>query len=336
MSSGRSPSRGEYRGFYVALPDDPDFQTLSGVARAVFYPLKLKLGLAGIAVFYPEMLPALTGFSLEETTAALEELRAAEWIRSERNVYWVRNGLRFDPAQPLRSPNQRKAIDDYLATLPRVQIVNDFAAYYGLDLPFPAPPSSRNGNPSERVPEGFGDHSEALKTETDTDTDSLLAAGAHTREVDQDQDHNDGVPPPSPEVPSSELVRKIIAAANAGMRANEHIDQQTLRPLLANHGPSVQVVADWQVAGIPLERILEVIEARCAAFGPTEGSPQINSLKYFDKPVREAHEKATTGGNHGAGSGGGKQRRRGRAALAAAAAPAGPGAERGQVWDDDD
>lgn len=131
--------KGEYRGVYVALTDDPDFQDLSACARLCFFVLKLKLGRAGIAVFYPETLPRQTGFAAKECEAALDELRASGWLLSERTVFWLRNGLRFDPSDPLRVPMQRRGIEQHLAALPKFRIVLEMARYYGLTEPFTRP-----------------------------------------------------------------------------------------------------------------------------------------------------------------------------------------------------
>jgi hypothetical protein len=147
--------KGEFRGIYVALVDDPEFQDLSADARAVFYPLKLKLGKSGIAVFYEESLPRLTGMPSERVRDAIRELSEANWLHVERNVFWLRNGLRYDPSNPLQQPNHRKAIEAHLTTLPKLQIVNDFAVHYGLVEPFDITP--------KRAPEPMpsGCHSDA-------------------------------------------------------------------------------------------------------------------------------------------------------------------------------
>lgn len=142
--------RGEYRAIFEALVDSAEFQALSATARACFWPLKLKLGRAGIAVFYVQMLPQLTGFPERICEGAVEELRRSfeppsegvngtferAWLFVEGNVFWLRNGLKFDPTQPLASENGRKSIIRYLQTLPKLNIVNRFALYYNL-LPIP-------------------------------------------------------------------------------------------------------------------------------------------------------------------------------------------------------
>ncbi len=166
--------KGEYRGIYVALPDSWEFQQLSADARAIFYPLKLKLGKAGIDAFYPEVLPRLTGIPFEGVSKALQELEEKRWLIVEQNIYWIRNGLRFEPNMPLSNTNGRKGIANHLKTLPNLAIVRDFARYYDLgdvfEIPAEATPSEGGSKPLR-----------ATETETETETD-IPPGVAHARE----------------------------------------------------------------------------------------------------------------------------------------------------------
>lgn len=153
QNNKKRPDRGEYRGVFVALADDPDFQDLSIEAQWVFFILKLRLGRAGIDVFYPAALAEQYGKGIRNPSAnpsanpssnplervgeAVDELVAEGWVLRQRNVYWIRNGLRHDPAEPLKSPNMRTGIEQHLKTLPKLDIVNEMARYYGLTPPFP-------------------------------------------------------------------------------------------------------------------------------------------------------------------------------------------------------
>ncbi|MBA3969429.1 MAG: hypothetical protein H0X52_04945 [Gemmatimonadetes bacterium] len=100
--------RGEFRGIYTALVDSPEFQSLSADARLVLFVLKLALGKTGIAVLYPGSLPDRVGLPLERITAALDQLHQENWLQSERNVYWLRNGLRFEPSGPGKFASRRE------------------------------------------------------------------------------------------------------------------------------------------------------------------------------------------------------------------------------------
>lgn len=184
--AGKKREKGEYRALYAALPDDPDFQDLSGVARAAFYPLKLKLGIGGIGVFYTDTLPRFTGFTLAQTDAAVAELERGDWIRRERNVIWIRNGLRHDPLEPLASPNGRKGVEHFLRSLPKLAIVNEFARYYGLPVLYPdvagaeAPYQAPTEAPSQGDTPPLGQHGvrktedgEHLSVSIETDEPSI-------------------------------------------------------------------------------------------------------------------------------------------------------------------
>lgn len=132
-----SEERGEFRGIYVALIDDPDFQLLGAYARWTFMVLKLNLGKAGIGVCYPGSLVDPIGIPLEMVSSAIDELFHGGWIAVERNVVWIRNGLRFEPSLSLNNDNHRASIEKHIRGLPKLGIVNDYAEYYGLSVPYP-------------------------------------------------------------------------------------------------------------------------------------------------------------------------------------------------------
>lgn len=148
-----SEERGEWRGIYVALLDSPEWQALSAQARSVFLVLKMKLGKSGIGVFYPEALPRLTGFSGPECDAALDELCDGiamvsgyyrdggsnheidvpdAWVLRDGPLFWIRNGLRFEPGVNLANANHRKGILLHLKTLPKSPLLRAFSRYYGI------------------------------------------------------------------------------------------------------------------------------------------------------------------------------------------------------------
>jgi hypothetical protein len=137
-----SNDRGEFRGIYTALIDSQEFQDLSADARLVLFVLKLSLGKSGIAVLYPGILPDRTGLPMERVSDALDELHESGWLRSEKNVFWLRNGLRFEPGEPISSPNGRKGIENHLRAFPKLPMVAEFARYYALEPPFADPPET--------------------------------------------------------------------------------------------------------------------------------------------------------------------------------------------------
>ncbi len=131
--------RGEWRGIYTVLPDTPEFQDLGPEPQLLWFHLKLRLGAAGI-----DTLPAAeyvlsdaTGIPPEGVRDGIAILSDRGWLRRERNVFWLRNALKFEPSRNLGNENHRKSIQSHIMGLPKLAVVNDFAAYYELDPPFP-------------------------------------------------------------------------------------------------------------------------------------------------------------------------------------------------------
>jgi hypothetical protein len=206
--------RGEYRCIYTALVDDPDFQELSADARALFYPLKLKLGRAGIDVFYAESLPTLSGIPSERVREGLAELSEGGWLRIERNVFWLRNALRFDPAKTLQQPNQRTSIQKHIATLPKLAIVNDFAEYYDLAKPFTDKPKTKgSAKGSERVREGQPIREEGVGS-TEEERTTKQQAGAE--EIGSGEEVLNGLPPVPPDG-EADRNRRTVASMEFGV-----------------------------------------------------------------------------------------------------------------------
>ncbi|MGH7649941.1 MAG: hypothetical protein ACREND_17660 [Gemmatimonadaceae bacterium] len=122
--------RGEFRPIYTVLLDGPDFQGLGPDARYTFLVCKLSLGAAGIGVLYSGTLAARTGLTEDRVATALDELVAAGWIRRERNVAWVVDGLRFEPSMSAGSATQRRHIQRHVAGLPRTTLIDAYRERY--------------------------------------------------------------------------------------------------------------------------------------------------------------------------------------------------------------
>ena len=124
--------RGEYRGIYTVLIESPEYLALKTHARLMLFVLKLKLGPSGIGVI-PGMIGALaeaTGCNALQTADALSELEATGWVKTEGNVAWVINGLKYEPAISGKNANHRSSVLTYLNTLPRLKIVDEFRRHY--------------------------------------------------------------------------------------------------------------------------------------------------------------------------------------------------------------
>jgi hypothetical protein len=106
----------------------------------VFQTLKLKLGPYGIGVFYATVLQEYhRKATADELKSALEELErekpsgSPSWIRRERTLIWIRNGLRFDPALSMSNPNHKKGALRHALALPSKTLCAEFIAYYELE-----------------------------------------------------------------------------------------------------------------------------------------------------------------------------------------------------------
>lgn len=133
-------ARGDYRPIYSVLPDSPEFEVLGLRAGMLLYTVKLSLGPAGIGVLSTDTLCHRSKLQVDEFEAARAELVHHRWILVERRIWWLRNGLRFEPTLSLKNDNHRASVEGYIRGLPKQEIVNRFAYYYGLDLPFPEVP----------------------------------------------------------------------------------------------------------------------------------------------------------------------------------------------------
>lgn len=131
--------RGDYRGIYTVLTETPEFQDLPPEAQLVWFHLKLKLGASGIDVLdaAEAVISERSGIPSEGVADAIEILSTRGWLARDRNVLWLRNALRFEPSRNLKNDNHKKSILAHLQSLPKRKIVNDFAKYYKIELPFP-------------------------------------------------------------------------------------------------------------------------------------------------------------------------------------------------------
>lgn len=131
-------NRGEYRAIYAVLLDSPEFIALSPEAQLVFFHLKLRLGASGIAVIYlPVLEQAIPQECLTKGLTELRQGREKAWLFVDGNVFWLRNGLRYNASLSMAHERHRKGIQAHLSSLPKLRIANSFARYYGLEEPFP-------------------------------------------------------------------------------------------------------------------------------------------------------------------------------------------------------
>lgn len=124
--------RGESRSIYVALIHGPSFLALSKWARALFYPVKLRLGPLGISPVPGAVgvFSELTGMTFEEVQSARDELHATNWVRTESTVWWLIRGLEFEPGLDVKNVNHRIFVQREWLKLPNLKIRAEFAANY--------------------------------------------------------------------------------------------------------------------------------------------------------------------------------------------------------------
>lgn len=128
--------RGEYFALYASFFDDPDVHALEHLAFRVLVTLKGALGAAGIGVVYDGVLAERCHCSIPELHAAYVELEARKesggegWIRRERNVVWLVNGLRYSPTLRASDRKHRTFVQRLLAPLGTRSIVAEFRARY--------------------------------------------------------------------------------------------------------------------------------------------------------------------------------------------------------------
>lgn len=176
--------RGEYRSIHSVIVDTPDFIDLGPIGQLVWFHLKLRLGATGIGVFNAAeaVLEEAIGCHSDgigdaipnAIPNAIAKLIQGGWLVRERNVFWLRNALRFEPSRSMSNANHVKGVASHLTSLPKLTIVNDFADYYHLERPFPGLPES-NGITNaidNGIPNGIPKHGNGERnTETDTETE---------------------------------------------------------------------------------------------------------------------------------------------------------------------
>jgi hypothetical protein len=130
-----SEERGEYRPIYTVLIHGPDYQALSPTEKLVLLHLKLNLGPAGIGILYPSVLAEQTGYPEDGIRLAIDILSHRGWVSHERNVFWVVDGLKYEPSLSKNNVNHRGWLARYLKGLPKLLVVTQFGKRYADWLP---------------------------------------------------------------------------------------------------------------------------------------------------------------------------------------------------------
>lgn len=268
--------RGVYRSAFESLADDHDFQELTPLAQAVFWTLKLKLGQYGIAVFYVSTLAEIHRKATPaQITDALAELERAKpgrshgWIRRERNVVWIINGLRFEPSITLENKNHRTGALRFARTLPQTTLVQAFIQHYALDG---TQQPSANG-----IPDGMGD---AIGDRPG------MVGGITELELETEPEQETETDP------RARAAVVLSVAANKGLAEHPKRPQPIAR-IMASSGKSHEAADAILAAGVPLA-FAESVVYELARTHSADG--EVQTLKYFSPGVirRWQQEQAGT------------------------------------------
>lgn len=151
--------KGTYRSIYSAIWEDPEFQSFGPDMMLVFLSLRTgrECNFPCIFPFYLGTLSERMKLPQEKIDAAFNALIEAGWIAYERPILWIRKGLRNDPNFVPQNSKQIYGISNILNSLPKLDIVKEFATYYqipsGSDARIDAPPGQGKEKEPEREPE---------------------------------------------------------------------------------------------------------------------------------------------------------------------------------------
>lgn len=144
-------SSGNWSPILGVLLNGADFQRLSSAGRHVLLTLKIAFGPSGIEMHYRAglavQLSHQTGLAGDVTEAAIRELETSGWVRSDANVVWIVDHLRFHRGLSHSVPNHRASVATHVAGLPHLGIVSEFRRHYAWWLAGnePPPPNTSHG-----------------------------------------------------------------------------------------------------------------------------------------------------------------------------------------------
>lgn len=145
--------KGPYRGIYLSMVDDPEFQAMSPDERLLFFTLMVTPAgnVAGIFTAYREPLEAQSGLTGARYTNALDGLQRRKLIAREDRVVWVRDLLRDAPQYSLGVYQKLKGVLNALEALPRLAICRRFYDYYDLGAWIDAYNATQEGEQKPRL-----------------------------------------------------------------------------------------------------------------------------------------------------------------------------------------
>jgi len=121
-----------YRGIYERLLDGKDFLALSANGRLCLFVLKLSLGPLGIAPLPGGVatLAERAGLSYTAARSAADELGRKNWLRREGNLWWLVDGLEYEPLLRLGDWKHRQGVQKRWELLPNLGLREAFRERY--------------------------------------------------------------------------------------------------------------------------------------------------------------------------------------------------------------
>lgn len=252
-------TRGEFRPFYEALWDGPQFGALTPHGKLIFVFIKGLAGATGIKVWpvLDHSMAKRTGVPLSSTRKAIKELIDGGWIEYDGSVVWVVRGLEFEPQLSPDNPLHRKGVSNALQGLPNTPIVARFEAFYTQWV-------------SQAIRNPFDTLSIPLRNQTTTPSPTPTPSPSPTITGDA-----------MDEAAVQSSGRWLVIAANKGV-LEKYGDRA--RPMHAKSASSYRAINDIHAAGVDFDFAVPVIFAYASTANTGDGRPP-QSLGYFTQHV---------------------------------------------------
>lgn len=195
----------EYRSFYVAIFQSPEFQGFSAHAQLLVFHLIGRLGMSGIDEMHAGVLSPYMNLSTDEVEAAAEELESVGWLERERMVWWLVAKLAHEPGYDWKNKKDKRSISvaRHLAKLRFSDIVRRFAERYEFDFP--------EERPRRPILHASSDQA-AARPDTATTEDALMGLVRRSLYID-------GEPAPEWDPGRDRLIMRDLLKAGLGLEA---------------------------------------------------------------------------------------------------------------------
>ena len=148
--------KGSYRSVYSSIWDDPEFQEFEPLTQTVFFCLRTSKDCNFPCIFihyHTSLYGRIPNASKDAIDASIAALSDADWIRYERPILWIVKGLKNEPNYYPQNSKHISGIANIMKSLPKLKIVEDFAAYYSIPLDYDAPEKPKKPKVEANAPE---------------------------------------------------------------------------------------------------------------------------------------------------------------------------------------